>query len=124
MLNGNGLTFSKIILAIGTVDLRKGIDGLCSVIRYTYCKDPLEKDTLFLFCGTKRDRLKGVLWIGDRYVLLYIRLSEGSFRWPRSEAEARTINGEEFMRLMDGFDIDPSIGKKRKPEPIVARRKP
>ncbi len=124
MLNGNGLTFSKIILAIGTVDLRKGIDGLCSVIRYTYCKDPLEKDTLFLFCGTKRDRLKGVLWTGDRYVLLYIRLSKGSFRWPRSEAEARTINGEEFMRLMDGFDIDPSIGKKRKPEPIVARRKP
>ena len=124
MLNGNGLTFSKIILAIGTVDLRKGIDGLCSVIRYTYCKDPLEKDTLFLFCGTKRDRLKGVLWTGDRYVLLYIRLSEGSFRWPRSEAEARTVNGEEFMRLMDGFDIDPSIGKKRKPEPIVARRKP
>ena len=124
MLNGNGLTFSKIILAIGTVDLRKGIDGLCSVIRYTYCKDPLEKDTLFLFCGTKRDRLKGVLWTGDRYVLLYIRLSEGSFRWPRSEAEARTINGEEFMRLMDGFDIDPSIGKRRKPEPIVARRKP
>lgn len=124
MLNGNGLTFSKIILAIGTVDLRKGIDGLCSVIRYTYCKDPLEKDTLFLFCGTRRDRLKGVLWTGDRYILLYIRLSEGSFRWPRSEAEARTINGEEFMRLMDGFDIDPSIGKKRKPEPIVARRKP
>lgn len=124
MLNGNGLTFSKIILAIGTVDLRKGIDGLCSVIRYTYCKDPLEKDTLFLFCGTKRDRLKGVLWTGDRYVLLYIRLSEGSFRWPRSEAEARTINGEEFMRLMDGFDIDPSTRKKRKPEPIVARRKP
>ena len=124
MLNGNGLTFSKIILAIGTVDLRKGIDGLCSVIRYTYCKDPLEKDTLFLFCGTKRDRLKGVLWTGDRYILLYIRLSEGSFRWPRSEAEARTINGEEFMRLMDGFDINPSIGKKRKPEPIVARRKP
>ena len=124
MLNGSGLTFSKITLAIGTVDLRKGIDGLCSVIRYTYCKDPLEKDTLFLFCGTKRDRLKGVLWTGDRYVLLYIRLSEGSFRWPRSEAEARTINGEEFMRLMDGFDIDPSIGKKRKPEPIVARRKP
>ena len=102
----------------------KGIDGLCSVIRYTYCKDPLEKDTLFLFCGTRRDRLKGVLWTGDRYILLYIRLSEGSFRWPRSEAEARTINGEEFMRLMDGFDIDPSIGKKREPEPIVVRRKP
>ena len=123
MLNGNGLTFSKIILAIGTVDLRKGIDGLCSVIRYTYCKDPLEKDTLFLFCGTKRDRLKGVLWTGDRYVLLYIRLTDGCFQWPRDANEARSLTGEEFMRLMDGFSVDPSVGPKRSAPVADPKRK-
>ena len=80
MLNKNGITFSKIILLIGKCDLRKGIDGLNSIIRYQYNKEPLEKDTLFLFCGTRRDRLKGVLWTGDRSILLYIRLAEGSFR--------------------------------------------
>lgn len=123
MLNSNGMTFSKVILLIGKCDLRKGIDGLGSIIKYQYNKNPLEKDTLFLFCGTRRDRIKGILWTGDRSILLYIRLSEGIFRWPRTVAEARTINGEEFMRLMDGFDIDPSIGKKRDPEPIKVKRK-
>ncbi|SDB51568.1 IS66 family insertion sequence element accessory protein TnpB [Butyrivibrio sp. INlla16] len=123
MLNKDGITFSKIIILIGRCDLRKGIDGLCSIIRYQYNKDPLEKDTLFLFCGTRKDRLKGVLWTGDRFVMIYVRLTEGTFKWPRTEAEARIINGEEFMRLMDGFDIDPSIGKKHEPEPVMVNWK-
>ena len=114
MLTKEGITFSKIILAVGRCDLRKGIDGLATVVRLKYGLDPLEKDTLFLFCGTRRDRIKGLLWTGDRYVLLYIRLADGNFQWPRTADEARSLNGEEFMRLMDGFSIDPSVGPKRK----------
>ena len=110
MLTKEGITFSKIILAVGRSDLRKGIDGLATVVRLKYGLDPLEKDTLFLFCGTRRDRIKGLLWTGDRYVLLYIRLADGRFQWPRTADEARRLNGEEFMRLMDGFSIDPSVG--------------
>ena len=53
-------------MAIGRCDLRKGIDGLAAMVRLKYGLDPLEKDTLFLFCGTRRDRLKGILWTGDR----------------------------------------------------------
>ena len=123
MLNANGLTFSKIVVLIGRSDLRKGIDGLSAIVRLRYNRDPLEKDTLFLFCGTRKDRLKGILWTGDRFILLYIRLVEGSFQWPRSEEEARNLSGEEFMRLMDGFSIDPSVGKKRVPEPVRIERK-
>ena len=59
MLAENGFTFKKIILAVGRTDLRKGIDGLAAMVRLKYGLDPLEKDTLFLFCGTRRDRLKG-----------------------------------------------------------------
>lgn len=113
MLTKDGITFSKIILAIGCSDLRKGIDGLAAIVRLKYGLDPLEKHTLFLFCGTRRDRIKGLLWIGDRYVLLYIRLADGCFQWPRTADEARHLNGEEFMRLMDGFSIDPSVGPRR-----------
>ena len=116
MLNEKGILFSKIVILVGRCDLRKGIDGLCAIIKAYY-------GTLFLFCGTRRDRLKGVMWTGDRYILIYIRLSEGAFKWPRNEAEARELSGEEFMRLMDGFDIDPSIGKKHVPEPISIKRK-
>ena len=114
MLTKDGITFSKIILAVGRSDLRKGIDGLAAVVRLKYGLDPLEKDTLFLFCGTRRDRIKGLLWTGDRYILLYIRLTDGRFQWPRTADEARSLTGEEFMRLMDGFSVDPSVGPKRK----------
>ena len=123
MLNEKGILFSKIVILVGRCDLRKGVDGLCAIIKAYYGHEPLEKGTLFLFCGTRRDRLKGVMWTGDRYILIYIRLSEGAFKWPRNEAEARELSGEEFMRLMDGFDIDPSIGKKHVPEPISIKRK-
>lgn len=110
MLTESGLTFSRCIVALGKSDLRRGVDGLVAQIRLQYNLDPLEKDTLFLFCGTRHDRLKGLLWTGDRFVLLYIRLSEGKFQWPRTETEARQISGEQFLRLMDGFSLDPSIG--------------
>lgn len=115
MLTENGFTFSKLILATGRSDLRKGIDGLAAMVRFTYGLDPLENDTLFLFCGTRRDRIKGLLWTGDRFILLYIRLADGCFQWPRTAQEARSITIEEFKRLMDGFSIDPSVGPKRVP---------
>lgn len=113
MLTKDGISFSKIILAVGRSDLRRGIDGLAAEVRLKYGLDPLEKDTLFLFCGIRRDRIKGLLWTGDRYVLLYIRLADGRFQWPGTTDEARQLNAEEFMRLMDGFSVDPSVGPKR-----------
>ena len=103
MLTKDGITFTKIILAVGRSDLRKGIDGLATVVKLKYGLDPLEKDTLFLFCGTRPDRIKGLLWTGDRYVLLYIRLADGRFQWPRTADEARHLTGEEFMRLTDWY---------------------
>ena len=115
MLNESGLTFSKIILAIGRSDMRRGVDGLAADIRLRYGLDPLETDTLFLFCGIRKDRLKGLMWNGDRFILIYMRLVDGRFQWPRTAEEARSISGEEFMRLMDGYTIDPSVGPQRKP---------
>lgn len=117
MLTENGISFSKIVIAVGRSDLRFGMDGLAALVRLKYNLDPLEKDTLFLFCGTRRDRLKGLLWGGDRFIMLYIRLSDGRFQWPTTAEEARVLSGEEFMRLMDGYSIDPSVGKKRVPPP-------
>lgn len=67
--------------------------------------DPLEPDTLFLFCGTKKDRIKGLLWTGDRFIMLYIRLADGRFQWPKIEEDARKISPDEFNRLMDGYAI-------------------
>ena len=126
MLVENGFTFKKVILAVGKSDLRKGIDGLAAMRKLKYGLEPLEEDTLFLFCGVKRNRVKGLLWAGDRFILLYIRLVDGCFQWPRTTQEARTITTEEFKRLMDGFSIDSSALPRRVPplnHPKTKRKK-
>ena len=56
--------FSKIYIATGYSDLRKGIDGLANVIKFQFDLDPFQKDVLFLFCGRRTDRIKGLVWEG------------------------------------------------------------
>ena len=65
----------RVVLACGTVDLRKGIDGLATIIGDRYGQNPFEKGTLFLFCGKRSDRCKGLLWMGTGFLLLYKRLA-------------------------------------------------
>ena len=76
MLN-NATGFRKIYIAAGYTDLRRGIDGLASIIKFNFQLDPYEKDILFLFCGRRSDRIKGLVWEGDGFLLLYKRLELG-----------------------------------------------
>ena len=76
--------FKKVYLAPGFTDLRRGIDGLTAIVRFQFSLDPYDKNTLFLFCGRRSDRIKALLWEGDGFLLLYKRLDNGAFRWPRS----------------------------------------
>ena len=109
--------FQKVYLATGYTDLRRGIDGLASIIKYEFRLDPFDRGTLFLFCGKRTDRIKGLLWEGDGFLLLYKRLGTGAFSWPRSANEAMEITHDQYRLLMQGFDI---IAK----SPITELQKP
>ncbi|MCQ2511307.1 MAG: IS66 family insertion sequence element accessory protein TnpB [Lachnospiraceae bacterium] len=100
----NAFEIKRVVLATGRVDLRKGVLGLAAIIGADYDKNPYEKGTLFLFCGNRSDRIKGLLWIGTGFVLLYIRLEDGSFSWPRDSKEAAEITEEQFKLLMLGIN--------------------
>lgn len=78
MLN-NATGFKKIYLATGFTDLRRGIEGLASIVKLQFNLDPYDKDTLFLFCGQRSDRIKALLWEGDGFLLMYKRLNIGAF---------------------------------------------
>lgn len=94
----------RVVLACGTVDLRKGIDGLAMIIGDRYGQNPFEKGTLFLFCGKRSDRCKGLLWMGSGFLLLYMRFENGSLSWPRTTAEAAELTEEQFRYLMLGLN--------------------
>ncbi len=108
------LGIKRIIVCCGRVDLRRGIDGLAGYVKLNYDLDTLEEGTLFLFCGRRKDRIKGLVFEGDGYCLLYYRLTDGKFQWPRTPDEARDITREQYHRLMDGFAIDSSIRRYRR----------
>ena len=85
--------------------LRRGIDGLASIVKFNFQLDPYEKDILFLFCGRRSDRMKGLVWEGDGFLLLYKRLELGGFSWPRTKEEALEITPEQYRALMQGLEI-------------------
>ena len=105
----NGGGFKRVIVRCGKTDLRKGISSLVAIIRLEYNLDPLEEETLFLFCGNKRNCIKGVCFDRDGYCMIIKRLTDGVYQWPRDSDEARALSMEEFKRLMEGFTIQSSI---------------
>lgn len=95
----------NIYIACGYTDMRKSIDGLAAVVQQQFRLDPFSK-SLFLFCGKRRDRIKVLLWEGDGFVLLYKRLENGSFKWPRTQEEVKPISWQQFRWLMEGLEIE------------------
>lgn len=104
MLN-DGTGFKKNYLATGYTDLRRGIDGLAAIVRFQFELDPYDRNTLFLFCGRRCDRIKALLWEGDGFLLMYKRLDNGAFNWPRSKDEAIRITEDQYQMLMQGLEV-------------------
>ena len=80
------------------------------IIGDKYKQNPFEKGTLFLFCGRRTDRIKGLLWQVTGFLLLYKRLEDGRLSWPRTKEEAAELTEEQFNYLMlDLNPLDPKI---------------
>jgi transposase len=93
-----------IYIACGHTDMRKAIDGLSALVQNNFQLNPFQ-NSLFLFCGRKRDRIKALYWEGDGFVLLYKRLESGSFQWPNDPEEVRSITKQELRWLLEGISI-------------------
>lgn len=91
----------KICIACGYTDLRRGIDGLASMVQQQFQLSPFT-NTLFLFYGRRRDRIKALYREGDGFLLLYKRLESGT----RSEAEARLLTPQQYRWLMEGLNVE------------------
>lgn len=99
--------FSRVenyYIACGYTDMRKQIDGLVAMVELQFGRK-LEETSIFLFCGRHADRIKALYWDGTGYVLLYKRLIEKRFQWPRNEQELKQLTKQEFRWLMEGLSI-------------------
>ncbi len=97
----------NIYIITGYTDMRKSIDGLCSIILNQLRSEP-DGRSIYLFCGKRCDRIKVLLKEPDGIVILYKRLDviQGRYRWPRNSSEAKTITWQQFDWLMSGLEIE------------------
>lgn len=116
MLN-DAICFKQIYIVTGYTDLRFGLDSLASIIESKTGKSPCVPDTLYLFCGRKTDRIKGLVWERDGFLLLYKRLEKGNFVWPRNESEVQALTNKQFRWLMEGLTISPKKAVQEIPPP-------
>jgi len=98
----------NIYIACGYTDMRKSIDGLAAIVQKQFHMDPFAS-ALFIFCGKKRDRIKVLMWEPTGFVLLYKRLENGIFQWPRDESDLKPITWQQFRWLMEGLRVEEKV---------------
>ncbi len=62
MLN-DAVGFKNVCIVTGYTDLRSGMDRLASLIGSSPNRSPFVPDTLYLFCGRRTDRSKGLVFL-------------------------------------------------------------
>lgn len=97
---------TKVYVALGATDLRKGFDGLYGIVRD---QPGLEVRTghLFLFCNARRNRLKILYWDGTGLWNCAKRLERGRFSWPlaQDQPDPVALSHEELSLLLGGIDL-------------------
>ena len=89
---------TQVYLVTGYTDLRRSIDGLAEIVQGQLHLDPFSK-ALLLFCGRRRDRIKGLLWEGDGFLLLYKRLDNGnSARIKKNQSKETDIDSHGIIK--------------------------
>jgi transposase len=97
---------TRIYLAAGATDMRKGFEGLYGLVRDRLLCDPLSGH-IFLFLNAQRNRLKLLFYDGSGLWVCAKRLEKGRFRWPAIESEQVKIvlSPEELALLLGGIDL-------------------
>ncbi len=97
---------TRVYLATGATDMRKGFDGLFGMARDRLGLDPLSGH-LFVFCNGRRNRLKILYWDGSGLWLCSKRLERGRFSWPAASVDQIRVqmSSEELTLLVSGIEL-------------------
>jgi transposase len=98
---------TKVYLAAGATDMRKGFEGLQGLVSYKLRADPLSGH-LFVFCNRSRTRLKMLYWDGSGLWVCAKRLEKGRFSWPEPEAGEQSVRltAEQLALLLAGIELE------------------
>jgi transposase len=95
---------TRVFLAAGDTDLRRGVDSLAVLVQGRLGGNPLSGH-LFVFCNRRRNTIKILFWDRNGFWLLSKRLERDRFRWPRTVAEVSEVGIRELGWLLEGLDL-------------------
>ena len=94
---------TKIWLAAGVTDMRKGFDGLAAQAETVLRRDPFNGH-LFVFRGRRGDLIKMIWYDGQGACLFSKRLEKGRFVWPSPAQGKIVITPAQLSMLLEGID--------------------
>jgi transposase len=101
---------TRIYLAAGSTDMRKGFEGLFGLVRDRLSCDPLSCH-VFLFSNAQCNRLKLLFRDGSGLWVYAKRLEKGRFRWPQADGEESKIILSQEELLTGGIDLAQTRGR-------------
>lgn len=99
----------RVFAYAGPVDMRKGFDGLYSLVVEDLGRDPLSGD-LFLFVSRNRIRAKVLVWDGTGLCVYAKRLERGRFArlWSDETEPTVSLSQSELQLFLEGCAL---VGK-------------
>jgi transposase len=94
---------TRVWLAAGQTDMRKGFDGLAGLAQTSLTQDPFSGH-VFVFRGRRGDIIQ-LLWLDGQALCLFAkRLEKGSFMWPQANSGAVSLTPAQMSMLLKGID--------------------
>lgn len=108
----------RLFLATAPADLRKGFNGLSTLVEAELGLNPLRGD-LFIFLNRRATQVRILFWDRDGYCVLGKRLEQGTFRRVRAAdgGAGVEIDAGEFAMLLEGIDARHVRRRKRYKKP-------
>ncbi|WP_373086123.1 IS66 family insertion sequence element accessory protein TnpB [Sneathiella sp.] len=94
---------TKVWLAAGVTDMRKGFAGLSALAEQVLQQDPY-CGHLFVFRGRRGDLIKVIWFDGQGSCLFSKRLERGRFVWPLARDGKLTLSPAQLAMLLEGID--------------------
>jgi transposase len=94
---------TKIWIAAGVTDLRRGFAGLSALVQIKLEQNPLSGQ-VFIFRGRRGDLVKLIWFDGDGLCLLAKRLERGRFIWPQATEGSVSLTRAQLSMLLEGID--------------------
>jgi transposase len=96
-------TSTKVWLAAGVTDMRKGFNGLSALAEKVLEQDPFSGH-LFVYRGRRGDLLKVIWFDGQGACLFSKRLEKGRFVWPSAASGKVSLSPAQLAMLLEGID--------------------